>query len=238
MAHNSAMAEPIGNHAALVVDKVSKEYPTPAKPLSVLRDVSFSLDRGNNLAVMGPSGSGKSTLLAILGALEEPTSGSVHLDGSSPFSLDEASLAAFRNRQIGFVFQDHHLLPQCTVLENVLVPMLAEGAATAADAERARELLDRVGLAGRLDHRPAEISGGERQRAAIARALIRKPTLLLADEPTGDLDRSTAQSVSELLLELQKQEQTMLVVVTHSNQLAKLMNRKMELDGGALVGIE
>jgi lipoprotein-releasing system ATP-binding protein len=160
----------------------------------------------------------------------------VRLDGQDPFALDEAALAAFRSRQIGFVFQEHHLLPQCTVLENVLVPMLADGAATADDQRHATSLLERVGLAERLDHRPAELSGGERQRVAIARALVRRPTLLLADEPTGNLDRSTAQSIAQLLLELQREQNAILVVVTHSNALADVLQQRMELDGGRLVG--
>ena len=159
--------------------------------------MSFSLRRGENLAILGPSGSGKSTLLSILGTLEPPTSGSVRLAGKDPFALDEAELAAFRRENIGFVFQEHHLLPQCTVLENVLVPFLADGSATQDDQRRATDLLRRVGLAERLTHRPAELSGGERQRVAIARALVRGPTLLLADEPTGNLDRTTARSIAE-----------------------------------------
>jgi lipoprotein-releasing system ATP-binding protein len=221
--------------AVLSVNNIAKEYPTPTAPLRVLDGVTFELRRGENLAILGPSGSGKSTLLTILGTLEPPTFGNVRLGNEDPFTLDEAALAAFRSRQIGFVFQDHHLLPQCTVLENVLVPFLADGAATADDQKRARELLTRVGLAGRLDHRPAELSGGERQRVAIARALVREPLLLLADEPTGNLDRTTAQSITELLLELQSEHQTILVVVTHSAPLAAALGRRMELDAGRLV---
>jgi lipoprotein-releasing system ATP-binding protein len=159
----------------------------------------------------------------------------VRLAGQDPFALEERALAAFRSRQVGLVFQDHHLLPQCTVLENVLIPFLAEGAATAADSERARSLLQRVGLTERLRHRPAELSGGERQRVAIARALVREPTLLLADEPTGNLDRTTAQSITQLLLELQAERSTILVVVTHSAALAAALQRRMELDAGRLV---
>src|SRR5262249_42933968 len=155
------------------------------------------------------SGSGKSTLLHIIGTLDRPTTGDMRLDAEDPFALDEPALADFRSRRIGFVFQDHHLLPQCNVLENVLLPTIAQGKPTAADAERARMLLDRVGLAARLDHRPAELSGGERQRTAVARALIRRPVLLLADEPTGNLDRTTAASIAKLLLELHEQEHTM-----------------------------
>jgi lipoprotein-releasing system ATP-binding protein len=221
--------------ADLVVDNIVKEYPTPAEPLRVLDGVSFEMRRGENLAILGPSGSGKSTLLSILGTLEPPTAGTVRLVGEDASSLDDAALAAFRRRHIGFVFQEHHLLPQCTVLENVLVPYLADGAATSDDQRRAIELLDRVGLSGRLTHRPAELSGGERQRVAIARALVRGPTLLLADEPTGNLDRTTAQSITKLLLELQAEHRAFLIIVTHSATLAAALNRRMELDCGRLV---
>ncbi|HVL15103.1 MAG TPA: ABC transporter ATP-binding protein, partial [Gemmata sp.] len=180
---------------SLVVSNVSKEYPTRTGPLPVLRGVNLSLARGEALAVMGPSGSGKSTLLHMLGTLDRPTSGTITLEGTDPFALPESELAAFRNRLIGFVFQDHHLLPQCSVLENVLIPTLVSRDAGPARSEAyARELLDRVGLGGRLDHRPAELSGGERQRVAVARALVLKPVLLLADEPTGNLDRKNAES--------------------------------------------
>ena len=219
----------------LSVQDVTKEFPTRAEPLVVLRGCSFELARGENLAILGPSGSGKSTLLQIVGTLDQPTSGQVSLGGDDPFQLSEPRLARFRNERIGFVFQDHHLLPQCTVQENVLLPTLAGGGATEAAFERARMLLDRVGLSARLDHRPAELSGGERQRVAIARALIRQPMLLLADEPTGNLDRSTASAIGDLLLGLQQLEQTMLVVVTHSLELAGRFQRKVELDGGRLV---
>jgi lipoprotein-releasing system ATP-binding protein len=222
----------------LDVQNLSKEYPTRSGPLTVLRGVSLSLNRGDALAVMGPSGSGKSTLLHILGTLDRPTAGTVALDGSDPFALDESDLAAFRNRRIGFVFQDHHLLPQCSVLENVLIPTLVSKGTRPADTEAyARNLLDRVGLGGRLDHRPAELSGGERQRVAVARALVLKPVLLLADEPTGNLDRKTAQAVGELLLELHRQENTVLVVVTHSPDLARLLPRRMEVTDGTLTPV-
>ncbi len=220
--------------ADLVVENVVKEYPTSGPPLRVLSGVSLALSRGENLAIVGPSGSGKSTLLSILGTLEPPTYGSVRLAGQDPSSLGESELAAFRRDRIGFVFQEHHLLPQCTVLENVLIPFLAEGAASDENQQRAMELLERVGLSARLDHRPAELSGGERQRVAIARALVRGPTLLLADEPTGNLDRTTARLISTLLLELQAAENTILIVVTHSDALAELVQRRLELDAGRL----
>jgi lipoprotein-releasing system ATP-binding protein len=218
----------------LVVSQVGKEYPTRAEPLVVLRDISFELSSGQTTAVLGPSGSGKSTLLHILGTLETPTSGTVTLDGLDPFALDEPALARFRHDRIGFVFQDHHLLPQCSALENVLIPGLATGGVDAALVARARSLLDRVGLSQRLRHRPSELSGGERQRTAIARALINRPALLLADEPTGNLDRTSAAQVAGLLLELQSAEGAMLIVVTHSQDLANEMQRQVTLDDGRL----
>ena len=218
----------------LAVSHVAKSYPTRGEPLAVLNDVSLHLAPGENVAILGPSGSGKSTLLHVIGTLDAPTSGTVVLGGQDPFILSEPSLAHFRNRNIGFVFQDHHLLPQLSVLENVLVPALAEGRPDRATQERAGALIERVGLASRRDHRPAELSGGERQRVAVARALLRQPLLVLADEPTGSLDRVNARSIGELLLELQRQEQTMLIVVTHSLELADLLDRQEELDGGRL----
>jgi lipoprotein-releasing system ATP-binding protein len=221
----------------LVVENVIKEYPTPGEPLRVLNGVTLSLQRGQSLAIVGPSGSGKSTLLSIIGTLEPPTSGNVSVCGDDPFQLDEAKLAAFRRDRIGLVFQDHHLLPQCTVLENVLVPFLADGTASAEDQKRAANLLERVGLAERLTHRPAELSGGERQRDAIARALVRNPTLLLADEPTGNLDRTTASSITQLLVDLQRETGAILIVVTHSQLLAESLERRMEIDAGRLVSI-
>lgn len=219
---------------SLSVEQLGKQFPTRTQPLVVLDGVSFAVAAGENLAILGPSGSGKSTLLNILGTLEPPSSGRVLLDGEDPTGLDEIGLARFRNRRIGFVFQEHHLLPQCTVLENVLVPMVAAGPVRSESVDRARTLLERVGLADRLEHRPAELSGGQRQRAALARALVNRPSLLLADEPTGNLDRATADSVAELLLELQRQEQMMLLVATHSMRLAGRMGRRLELVDGRL----
>ena len=203
----------------LVVENLSKEYRTPGGSLPILSDVSLRLGRGDAVAVMGPSGSGKSTLLYVLGALEPPTSGVVTLDGQNPFALGERELATFRNKEVGFLFQDHCLLPQCSVLENVLTPTLV---ARDGDTygERARELLEQVGLSHRVRHRPAELSGGEKQRAALARALMMRPSLLLCDEPTGNLDQKAAEAVASLLLELHRAQQTILVVVTHSPELA------------------
>jgi lipoprotein-releasing system ATP-binding protein len=220
----------------LRIDHLSKDYPTRSGPLHVLRDISLGLAPGEALAVTGPSGSGKSTLLHIVGTLDIPTAGSVRLNDRDPFTLPEPELADFRKCSVGFVFQDHYLLPQCSVLENVLIPTLTGGPPNA--ETRARELLDRVGLRERLEHRPAELSGGERQRVALARALIQKPVLLLADEPTGNLDRRTAHSVGELLVDLHRQEGLMLIVVTHSSELARLFPRRREMLDGTLVSAD
>ncbi len=218
----------------LVVHDLAKSYPTRGAPLVVLRGVSCELSAGENLAILGPSGSGKSTLLHVIGTLEPPTSGTVTLGGQNPFELTERDLAGFRNRHIGFVFQDHHLLPQLSVLENVLIPAVAEGRPDVETIDRAHDLLRRVGLSDRLEHRPAELSGGERQRVGVARALIRRPQLVLADEPTGNLDRTNALAIAQLLVELQQQEQAMLIVVTHSAEVARLLQRRLELDEGQL----
>ena len=212
----------------LAVSQIAKTYPTPRGPLAILSGVSFSLQRGDAAAIMGPSGAGKSTLLYILGGLEQPTSGTVTLDGRDPYALSEKDLAAFRNQAIGFIFQDHCLLPQCSVLENVLVPTLVANDRAGA-AGRARDLLAQVGLSDRLDHRPAELSGGEKQRVALARALIRKPLLLLCDEPTGNLDQASADMVASLLLELHRRQETILIVVTHSAELAARFPLRYEL---------
>jgi lipoprotein-releasing system ATP-binding protein len=217
----------------LEASHLSKTYSTPAGDLSVLRDVSLTLQAGEAACVMGPSGSGKSTLLYILGGLEPPTSGTMRLNGTDPYTLNADGLAAFRNRDIGFVLQDHCLLPQCTVLENVLVPTLV-GEADAAAPERARTLLGHVGLGDRLDHRPAELSGGEKQRAAIARALVRQPRLLLCDEPTGNLDAETADVVADLLLDLHAQQRAIMIVVTHSEALGSRFTRRWKMQRGAL----
>ncbi|MFZ5833229.1 MAG: ABC transporter ATP-binding protein [Planctomycetota bacterium] len=218
----------------LIVENVTKEYPTRAAPLKVLRGVSIALRGGESLAVVGPSGSGKSTLLSIIGTLESPTSGRVAIDGENAANLSPKGLARFRNRRVGLVFQDHCLLPQCSAMENVLVPTIAAGHASADAVARARELLERVGLGARLDHRPAELSGGEKQRVAIARAMIHRPSLLLADEPTGNLDRTTSDRVADLLFELQRDEGQILLVVTHSERLAARLGRRAELDDGVL----
>ncbi len=217
----------------LRVSDLSKEYPTPRGPLRVLSQVSFDLEPGDAAAIMGPSGTGKSSLLYVLGGLEPPTSGTVTLDGTNPYQLGEKALASFRNKAVGFVFQDHCLLPQLSVLENVLVPTLVAPDATH-DAARARDLIQRVGLGDRIDHRPAALSGGERQRVAIARALVRQPRLLLCDEPTGNLDRAAADNVADVLLDLHQLQRTILVVVTHSLPLADRFPARFNLRDGAL----
>ena len=220
----------------LIADAISKHYDTPRGPLPILEDVSLTVDRGQSVAVMGPSGCGKSTLLYILGALEPPSSGALRVDDVDPYALDEAGQAKFRNRHVGFVFQDHLLLPQLSALDNVLVPTLVAQNGGAPDElnARARALLAEVGLEGRLDHRPGELSGGERQRVSIARALILQPSLVLCDEPTGNLDRTSAESVAKLLVDLHRAKQTMLVVVTHSPALAARFDRRYELDARRL----
>ena len=217
----------------LEISDVTKLYPAPRGPLTVLSGVSLGLNRGEAAAVMGPSGAGKSTLLYIAGGLEPPTAGSVTLGGVNLYRIPEKELAAFRNQSIGFVFQDHCLLPQCSVLENVLVPTLVAKDHAAKDragyTERARELLGQVGLEDRLDHRPAELSGGEKQRVALARSLILRPRLLLCDEPTGNLDEASAEMVAALLLELHGRQETMLIVVTHNPALAARFGKRYEL---------
>lgn len=216
----------------LKASKITKDYQTPRGSLEVLSEVSLSLSRGESAAIMGPSGSGKSTLLYILGALEPPTSGTVTLDGKNPFTLSDSDQAAFRNQQVGFVFQDHCLLPQCTVVENVLMPTLVhprQSTESAAFSGRARGLLDAVGLGDRLDHLPGELSGGEKQRVALARALICEPTLLLCDEPTGNLDLKAADAVAGILMDLESRQQIVLLVVTHNPELAARLPVRFDL---------
>ena len=221
--------------AGLHVAGLRKEYPTPAEPLVVLRGVTVDLAPGEPLAVVGPSGSGKSTLLNILGTLDPPTGGTFRLDGVDPFSLSQSDLAKFRSTKIGFIFQDHHLLPQLTALENVLIPKLATGRAGQADADRAKGLMQQVGLDGRSTHLPAELSGGERQRVAIARALMNGPSLLLCDEPTGNLDTRTAETIGDLLFRLAREGNAVMVAVTHSRELAARFPRVMRMREGELV---
>jgi len=217
----------------LEAQQLSKIYKTSAGALTILNDVSLTLAAGQAACVTGPSGSGKSTLLYALGGLEPPSSGAVRVDATDVYSLAPPALAAFRNRHIGFVFQDHCLLPQCTVLENVLIPTLVGDAQDDA-VEWAKELLQRVSLSARVDHRPGELSGGEKQRAAIARALVRHPKLLLCDEPTGNLDADTAGIVADLLLQLHGEQRTIMVVVTHSAALAERFPRRWSMQNGTL----
>ncbi len=221
----------------LIVTGLRKEYVTAAGSLTVLNGVDLSLTRGDALAVTGPSGSGKSSLLFVLGGLERPTLGSVRLRGRDVFAATETELAAWRQESVGFVFQEHHLLPQCTVLENVLIPRLAGSGTTADDVARATQLLERVGLQQRLAHRPAQLSGGERQRVAVCRALINQPALLLADEPTGNLDRENADTIGSLLLELSRDVGNVLICVTHSTDLASRFPRCAELRDGRLTSL-
>lgn len=223
--------------AELIVTGLRKDYVTAAGSLTVLSGVDLSLSRGDALAVTGPSGSGKSSLLFVLGGLERPTQGSVQLRGQDVFATNETDLADWRQKSVGFVFQEHHLLPQCTVLENVLIPRLAGPGTTPEDLNRATKLLERVGLQHRLEHRPAQLSGGERQRVAVCRALINQPALLLADEPTGNLDRENADAIGSLLLELGRDFGSILICVTHSAELASRFPRRAELRDGRLTSL-
>jgi lipoprotein-releasing system ATP-binding protein len=219
----------------LEVDRISKSFPSPAGELRVLDGVSFLLAPGERMAIMGPSGSGKSTLLSILGGLEEPTSGTVRLDGADPSSMTADARAIYRNRRIGFVFQEHHLLAGCTAVDNVVLPALATGSVHRDIEVRARRLLERVGLGDRLGSLPAELSGGERQRVAVARAVVLSPRLILADEPTGQLDAHAAATVTELLVELTAEAGGMLVVVTHAEAVAARVGTVRHLVDGRLV---
>jgi lipoprotein-releasing system ATP-binding protein len=212
----------------LEVRNLTKEYPAADGLLRVLTEVDITVDSGEAASIIGPSGSGKSTLLYIMGALEPPTSGAVRLDNENPFTLDEKGLSAFRNEKVGFVFQDHHLLPQCTVLENVLVPTLVTQTDASAE-DWALELLEQVGLSPRLNHRPYALSGGEKQRVALARALIMKPRLLLCDEPTGNLDGNSTKAVMDLLLKLHKTQKNILVLVTHNMEIAQNFDLRFRL---------
>ena len=219
----------------LVISGIAKEYPTPAEPLVVLRDVSFEMSAGDSLAVVGPSGSGKSTLLNILGTLDRPTRGTVRIGDVDPFALPEKKLAEFRSRHVGFIFQEHHLLPQCTAQENVLLPCIAAyKKADEAAVQRARELLQRVGLENRLSHFPSELSGGERQRVAVARAMMNQPPLLLADEPTGNLDVANSVAIGKLLAEAASQINAILIVVTHNAALAETFAKRFTMAQGRL----
>ncbi len=218
----------------LLVQGLCKEFRSAVETLRVLEGLNLELNGGENLAIIGPSGCGKSTLLYILGTLDTPTSGQVLLDGINPFQLGPKEVAIFRNQSIGFVFQDHHLLPQLSLLENVLVPAMATGKPTREAVQRARQLIADVGLDGRLNHLPGQLSGGERQRVAVARALLNQPKLLLADEPTGNLDADNTERIANLLFELPKRDGAMLIVVTHSDWLAAQAQRRLRLENYSL----
>lgn len=224
--------------ALLRLEKVSKSYRAAegSEPVTVLRDVSLEVNSGESLSIIGPSGSGKSTLLNIIGTLDHADAGKVWLNGNDLSTQNEKELAAIRNREVGFIFQAHHLLPHCTLWENVLVPVLATNGRSTAEAEqRAERLLKRVGLSTRMQHRPGQLSGGERQRVAVVRALINQPKLLLADEPTGALDRASAGELARLLADLNREENVTMIVVTHALDLARQMQRVFELEQGVLV---
>jgi lipoprotein-releasing system ATP-binding protein len=220
-----------------IADQIVKEYPTPAQPLRILDGVSVALKKGESLAVIGPSGSGKSTFLHIAGTLDQPTSGTVRLLGTDLNQIGPKQVAQFRNQHIGFVFQEHYLLPQLSALENVMIPLIAhpKSHGNTDFVKRGKELLDRVGLNDRMSHLPSQLSGGERQRVAVARALICQPALILADEPTGSLDPPNAEKIGSLLLDLQQSHQTMLICVTHSERLAEQFQRRVRLENGRFV---
>lgn len=227
-------SQPAKMHHHLRVEGLQKSFASADDRLVVLDDLCLELFAGDSLAIVGPSGSGKSTLLQIIGTLDHPDQGSVSIDGTDPFTFGDQQLARFRNDHIGFVFQDHHLLPQLNVLENVLLPTLAFGKASDQDVARATDLVDRVGMSDRIDHLPSELSGGQKERVAIARALVMSPSLILADEPTGNLDAATAKEMTALLLELQQAFSAILITVTHSETLASAMSQQQILVNGKL----
>ena len=222
----------------LELRNVEKRYPSPegVETVEVLKRIDLQAHTGESIAIVGESGSGKSTLLNLIGALDYPSSGEILYDGKDISALEEDEIAAYRNRTVGFVFQQHHLLPQCTILENVLVPTLVQKSRKdgATHTQRAQELLGQVGLGHRQDYRPGELSGGEKQRAAVARALINRPRLLLADEPTGSLDHANTSALADLLLKVNKAEHTTLITVTHATAVAKRMKRILKLEDGLL----
>jgi lipoprotein-releasing system ATP-binding protein len=220
--------------AELIVENISKQFPAPGEPLKVLKNVSFTMSGNQSMAILGSSGSGKSTLLHVLGTLESPSSGKYSLDGIFPAELNAGKLSEFRNEKIGFIFQDHHLLPQLSARENVLIPALAHGVVSDEKLSRADYLLERVGLKDRADYLPAEMSGGQRQRVAIARSMLNSPVLLLADEPTGNLDSLTSKSVGELMVELNVSEGFLMVCVTHDQHFAKIFDSQVQLIDGVL----
>jgi lipoprotein-releasing system ATP-binding protein len=217
----------------LAANKLSKDYTVAGKQLTVLAEIDLSVESGSALSIIGPSGSGKSTLLYALGALEPPSSGTVTLDGDNPYAMDAGALAAFRNRKIGFVFQDHHLLPQCNVMENVLIPTLVAPPDSSAES-RAHDILEQVGLSSRIRHHPHELSGGEKQRVALARALIMQPRLLLCDEPTGNLDRDSTETIISLIMQIHRRQNNILIVVTHNLDVAGKFEMQYKLTNAHL----
>ncbi len=232
------MNNPTPNQVSLLsVENLTREFNSAenGEPLRVLRGLSLEVARGESIAIVGSSGCGKTTLLNLIGTLDQPTSGTLTFDGRNLSQLDTEELALLRNCEMGFIFQSHHLLPQCSVIENVLVPTIAHRSTSTSDEERGRRLLDRVGLGERLSHRPGQLSGGERQRVAVVRALINEPQLLLADEPTGALDEDTAGKLGQLLVELNKEEKVTLITVTHSPSLAERMERTVKLADGRIL---
>ena len=224
----------MNNRAVIACRDLARTFVEGPRPVEVLHGLDFSIGAGERVAVIGASGSGKSTLLHLLGGLDQPTAGEVEVDGQSIYSLDPDARGRLRNRTLGFVYQFHHLLPEFSAIENVAMPLLIRGERPEAAAERAADMLTRVGLAARADHRPGELSGGERQRAAIARALVTEPLCVLADEPTGNLDRRTAGAIHELMIELNEEVGTAFLVVTHDVHLAESMTRMLELRDGRL----
>jgi lipoprotein-releasing system ATP-binding protein len=225
-----------GRGAHIVVERLAKSYDHGGRALPILWDVNLTLEPGDMVAVVGASGVGKSTFLQILGTLDLPSEGSIKFNGEELTELPPSRLAEFRNRRIGFVFQFHHLLPDFTALENVMMPALIQRMSTERARSKARDILGRVGLGHRLTHRPGELSGGEQQRVALARAMVLEPALLLADEPTGNLDRSTGEAIHQLFLELNRERGSTLLVVTHNPDLAVLMPRRLRMvDGGRLI---
>jgi lipoprotein-releasing system ATP-binding protein len=221
--------------AFVEIRSVFKSYHLHGKRIDVLRNVSLDIDRGELVSLVGASGAGKSTFLHVVGTLDAPAAGRMNVDGRSVFDLNDAEVAEFRNRTIGFVFQSHYLLPEFTALENVAMPAFIQRMDRAAALRRARELLDRVGLAARVDHRPGELSGGEAQRVALARALVLQPALLLADEPTGNLDPATGAGIHELLKTVNRDLGITAVVVTHNEELARSMPRRLRLLNGEVL---
>lgn len=225
----------VSNNSILKIEKVSKSFSLHQTDVPVLSQVSIEVRAGESVAITGPSGSGKSTLLHLMGTLEHANHGSISINGIDPANLSNLELARLRNRQIGFIFQDHQLLPQYSVLENVLLPVLAFEKISKSDTEKACELIERAGLSHRMRHRPGELSGGEKQRVAVARALINSPGLLLCDEPTGNLDSKSASAVADILFELHRERQSALIVVTHNERLAQRFQRRYQLVDGGLV---